>query len=61
MLRDFVRERYDYNCGHTLYVKDLCDISEGVVKGTGKYANIICDHFTSYSERNYYYYYYYYY
>jgi len=52
MLPNFVRERYGYNSGHTLYVKDLRATSEGVVQGAGKYANSICDHFASYSERN---------
>ena len=51
MLRNLVRERYGYNSGHTLYVKDLYDIHESVVKGAGKYANRICDHFASYPDR----------
>jgi len=51
MLRNFVRERFGYNSGHTLYVKDLRDISEGLVQGAGKYADSICDHLASYSAR----------
>ena len=32
-------------------MKDLRDISEGVVQGTGKYASSICDHLASYFAR----------
>jgi hypothetical protein len=46
-----VLEGHGYTSEHTMYVKDLYDIPAGVVKGGGKYANNVCDHFATYFER----------
>ena len=52
MLNNFVHERDRYNFDYTLYVEGLHEIPPGAVKGGGKYACDIHEHFTSYFQRS---------